>query len=115
MGDGHHAWASAEWIMMMRNCFVREEDSRLILASGVSPQWLVAGSPLSFGPAPTIHGHISVNVQPEQDGTRDITVSWQAAWHGTAPAIEIRPPGFVPAIAEHNQNSIRMYPTEDRP
>ena len=26
MGDGQHVWAAAEWMMMMRNCFVREED-----------------------------------------------------------------------------------------
>ena len=25
MGDGQHAWASAEWLLMMRALFVREE------------------------------------------------------------------------------------------
>ncbi|MBP2687710.1 MAG: hypothetical protein H6Q81_2615, partial [Deltaproteobacteria bacterium] len=29
MGDGHHAWASAEWVLMIRNMFVREEGDRL--------------------------------------------------------------------------------------
>ncbi|MDH3376226.1 MAG: hypothetical protein OEQ39_04565 [Gammaproteobacteria bacterium] len=115
MGDGHHAWASAEWIMMMRNCFVREEGTRLILASGVSPRWLAAGKPILFGPAPTIHGPVTVTIEPARDNTRSITVAWQAVWHDTSPLLEIRTPGFVPAIAEHNQNSIKMYPAEDNP
>jgi len=29
MGDGQHVWAAAEWVLMMRNCFVREEGARL--------------------------------------------------------------------------------------
>ena len=35
MGDGQHGWAAAEWVMMMRNCFVREEGDRLIIGSGI--------------------------------------------------------------------------------
>ncbi|MFP5344729.1 MAG: hypothetical protein ACLGGU_03675, partial [Gammaproteobacteria bacterium] len=31
MGDGQHVWAAAEWVLMIRNCFVREEEDRLIL------------------------------------------------------------------------------------
>ena len=101
--------------MMMRNCFVREEGTRVILASGVSPQWLVAGKPILFGPAPTIHGPVTVTIESARDNTRGIMVSWQTTWHDTAALIEIRLPGYVPAIAEQNQNSIKVYPMEDNP
>ena len=35
MGDGQHAWAAAEWIIMLRNIFVREENDVLILCAGI--------------------------------------------------------------------------------
>src|SRR6185436_20954594 len=35
MGDGQHVWAAAEWVLMLRNLFVREEGDRLILGSGL--------------------------------------------------------------------------------
>jgi hypothetical protein len=42
MGDGQHVWAAAEWLLMLRNCFVREEPAAdgLILASGIPQAWL---------------------------------------------------------------------------
>ncbi|MFP3874680.1 MAG: hypothetical protein ACLFV1_09525, partial [Thiohalophilus sp.] len=52
MGDGHHVWASAEWVMMIRNCFVREEADRLILCAGIPARWLDQAEPIRFGPAP---------------------------------------------------------------
>ncbi len=60
MGDGHHGWASAEWVMMIRNLFVREEDNTLILGSGVFPQWINTDSEISFGPTRTPFGPVSV-------------------------------------------------------
>jgi hypothetical protein len=43
MGDGQHGWAAAEWVLMIRNLFVREEGKKLILGSGVFPRWLENG------------------------------------------------------------------------
>ena len=60
MGDGHHGWASAEWVMMIRNLFVREEGNSLILGSGIFPQWISTGSEISFGPTRTPFGPVSV-------------------------------------------------------
>ena len=60
MGDGQHVWAAAEWVLMVRNCFVREEGDRLILGAGVAPRWMAVGSPLTFGPAPTTFGPLTL-------------------------------------------------------
>src|SRR5206468_11068170 len=62
MGDGQHIWAAAEWVMMIRNMFVREEADRLVIGSGLLPQWLEVGSALSFGPTLTPWGTVSVHV-----------------------------------------------------
>jgi hypothetical protein len=62
MGDGHHVWASAEWVAMIRNMFVREEAGRLIIGSGVLPEWLDSDENISFGPTPTSWGNITVTI-----------------------------------------------------
>jgi hypothetical protein len=67
MGDGQHGWAAAEWLMMMRSLFVREEGDGLVLGAGLAPDWLAAGTPLSFGPTPTILGTVSVAFVPDGD------------------------------------------------
>lgn len=107
MGDGQHVWASSEWIMMVRNMFVREEekDGRLVLCSGIPEKWLVRkGGPLFFGPAPTMFGSVSITVAVIDDRVR---VSWEARWHSQwsekQPPIEVRFPWAGPiAVTEGN-------------
>jgi hypothetical protein len=98
MGDGHHVWAAAEWVLMLHNCFVREEGERLILGSGIPPRWLDQDDPISIGPAYTGFGPVSVTITPKS-GQR-IRVSWQGHWHDATPSIEVRIPGFESRIAE---------------
>ncbi|ADE15627.1 conserved hypothetical protein [Nitrosococcus halophilus Nc 4] len=93
MGDGHHVWAAAEWVLMMRNCFVREEEDRLILASGIPMRWLEGGEPISYGPAPTPFGDITVSLRPEGE---NVVVHWQGQWRQEPPQIEVCLPGLAP-------------------
>ena len=94
MGDGHHVWASAEWIMMIRNCFVREEGDCLILCAGIPVRWLDQDTPIRFGPAPTSFGAVTLTISPgSQRGPR---IEWQGDWHDGVPEIDIRLPGFDP-------------------
>ncbi len=92
MGDGQHIWAAAEWILMIKNCFVREEKERLILCSGVLPEWYEGGKKASFGVTPISQGLISVELFSEGTGVR---VSWKAEWRGAVPTIEVRLPGYT--------------------
>lgn len=94
MGDGHHVWASAEWLLMIRNCFVREEAEGLILVSGIPERWLEQTTPIRFGPAPTRFGPVSITLTPDPGNAPRI--NWQGDWYGEVPPIEIRLPGFVP-------------------
>ncbi len=91
MGDGQHAWASAEWILMIRNCFVREERDQLVLASGISSSWLDQEKTLSLGATPTPYGEISVFIRPDRE---KISVSWKAVWRRREPSIKVQLPGF---------------------
>lgn len=105
MGDGQHIWAAAEWVMMLRNCFVREEGERLILASGIPPAWLSGHQALSFGPAPTPFGAISVRIEPQVE---TLIVSWQADWRGAAPPIEIRALGLEPVLVSPGHTQVTL-------
>ena len=91
MGDGQHVWAAAEWLLILRNCFVLEEEERLILGAGIAQGWLDHGHTLEFGPTPTAFGSISIEFKADKER---LLISWQASWHGTAPAIEVRVPGY---------------------
>ncbi|MFN2308298.1 MAG: hypothetical protein ABR553_00975, partial [Gammaproteobacteria bacterium] len=97
MGDGHHVWASAEWLLMIRNCFVREEGPRLILCAGIPSRWLDHGTPIRFGPAPTAFGSVSVCITPNPG--HPPRIDWQGAWHRDAPRIEVHLPGYAPVTA----------------
>lgn len=107
MGDGHHVWASAEWVLMLRNCFVREEGSHLILCAGIPERWLQAGSPVSFGPAPTAFGPITITLLPI--ACMAVEFRWEIQWHEHEHGIEIRLPGYNPATAEPGGNTLILH------
>jgi len=104
MGDGHHVWAAAEWVLMVRNCFVREEGDRLILCAGIAERWLQEGSSVQFGPAPTRFGLVSITLNPLSAAS--IKVILQTAWHDQEPAIDVRLPGHEPVTLERNATSV---------
>jgi hypothetical protein len=95
MGDGQHVWAAAEWVLMIRNCFVREEENSLVIGAGIAKQWLVTEQTLRFGPAPTAFGIVEITIKPlTSDDSAQHVVCWNATWHDKEPKIEIRVPGY---------------------
>jgi len=106
MGDGHHVWASAEWVLMIRNGFLREEGDGLVLGSGILPSWLNQPEPLSFGPALTEFGQVSVTIKPRE---REVEAEWTGEWRAGPPHIEIRVPGFEPVDAEAGKRSVLLF------
>lgn len=93
MGDGQHGWAAAEWIMMIRNCFVREEKDELIIGSGILPEWWGDGGGISFGPTLTAWGKVSVVLEGDH-------VHLAAEWRNPPPRLTIKVPGFVTVEAD---------------
>jgi hypothetical protein len=92
MGDGQHAWASAEWVMLIRRMFLREEPGELVLCSGLVPAWLDRGREISFGPSPTRWGRVRVRVVPRPDATE---VSWEGDWRAAPERVRVRLPGHA--------------------
>ncbi len=92
MGDGHHGWAAAEWVMMVRNLFVREEADRLVVGSGIFPEWLTGTGPVAFGPTPTRFGKVHVSVAPAAEAP---TITVTAQWRDGIPEVTASVPGFA--------------------
>lgn len=106
MGDGHHVWAAGEWVLMLRNCFLREEGDSLVLAAGIPARWLESGEPITFGPAPTCFGTVSVSL--EGAGSGRIALVLEADWHGDAPPLVAALPGY--RVAEHRPGRLLFEP-----
>ena len=110
MGDGQHVWAAAEWFLMMRNCFAREEGDRLILCSGIPLRWLKKNEKISFGPAPTTFGPVYITVKP--DG-RNVIAAWTGQWFDKEPPIEVSFPG-LPKVRARPQTGCVVVEFERR-
>jgi hypothetical protein len=111
MGDGQHVWAAAEWVLMIRNCFVREEAERLILCSGIHQSWLDKKQTISFGPAPTSFGDIQISIKPQG---QNIQIEWHGQWLGKEPPIDIQLPGFMNVRIQPGTNFFELKVEADK-
>jgi len=91
MGDGQHAWAAAEWVMMMRSLFIREEGQTLILGSGLYPEWVYGKGRLSFGPTLVPGGCVTVNFTTSHTG---VELVLEADLSGPDLPCRVAVPGF---------------------
>lgn len=106
MGDGQHGWAAAEWVMMIRNCFVREEGDSLILCSGLSRAWREREDVITFGLAPTSFGPISLQALITKGR---VEVSWRAEFHTNPHHLDISLPGCAThRLAASNAGSVTI-------
>jgi hypothetical protein len=109
MGDGQHGWAAAEWVMMIRNLFVREEGETLVLGSGIMPEWIASKKPVSFGPTRTPFGAVEICFTKKNDKTvLEMEVDFSKGT--TQPAdIIIEVPGFQKVtVADTNQKQFLL-------
>jgi hypothetical protein len=111
MGDGQHGWAAAEFVQLIRSLFVREEDDRLIIGSGLLPEWIGEGSTLSYGPTLTAFGRVAVRVERVAGGRVRIALSPE--WHAQAPAVEVRVPGYRGVTAKTPGEALVLEPARE--
>jgi len=98
MGDGQHVWAASEWLMMVRNCLLREEGEELLLCPGIPDSWLSRSDALFFGPAPTSLGTVELRV--EKKG-RKAHVHCGGEWFSKKPRVRLGPEEQPLVLDEH--------------
>ena len=106
MGDGHHVWASAEWVMMIRNCFVREEGDGLVLCGGVPSRWLREERPVTFGPAPTPFGNVSLALKKTSGDECELKIDGE--WSKIPGEITVRLPDYEVCRIAPDIGSVRL-------
>ncbi len=101
MGDGQHAWAAAEWVLMIFHLFIREEGEQLLLLPGIPSAWLQGDVDLQFGPALTVFGslHLSFTVRNSKR-----VLQWKAIWSQAPVRIAVHFCGEEPIACPLSEN-----------
>jgi len=63
MGDGHHGWAAAEMLLLIRNLLFFEEKDRLVLTPILPKEWTEEGTVIAVERGPTYFGPLDFTVQ----------------------------------------------------
>jgi hypothetical protein len=75
MGDGHHGWATAEWLLLLRELLLFEEGDRIVLLAGLPAAWLERGGAVAAPDAPTAWGPLTLRASWPGDGTLTLAVT----------------------------------------
>jgi hypothetical protein len=63
-----HGWFAAEYVLLIRNMLVREEDDDLHLFSALSPSWCQPDAVIEVNNAPTYFGQLNLKATFRRDG-----------------------------------------------
>lgn len=63
MGDGHHIWATADWVHLLRNMLFFEEGDNIIITAVVPQSWYEAGKKFGIENAPSEFGQVSFTIE----------------------------------------------------
>lgn len=85
-GDGHHGWASAEWLMLVRALLLHDAGETLRLTPALPEEWLRLPGKIEVACAPTIFGKLSYTVEWDEGG-RNVSLQLAPDWH--------TPPGII--------------------
>jgi hypothetical protein len=71
-GNMPHGWTAAEWIMLLRDLFVRDDGDRLVLGPHLPASWRVPGARFGAHDLPTRFGLVSYEATVDADGRVDL-------------------------------------------
>jgi len=89
MGDGHHGWAAADWLLLLRNGLLYEAGDRVVVGAGVPLAWYTSGNGFEVRGAPTHFGRLDFAV--EGRGTL-VKLNLEPGWREAPACIEWRLP-----------------------
>ena len=80
MGDGHHGWAAADFLIIVRNLLLLEENDHLVITPVLPEDWTVENNVIKVEDAPTYFGNVSFTIAfGERTGTLVINADWRDA------------------------------------
>lgn len=112
MGDGHHGWALADFLLIVRNLLLFEETDHLVLTPIMPAEWTAEMNVIKVEDAPTYFGNVSFTMA---FGERTATLVINANWRDDAlKYIEwnlpfaVREAGTETGSAEISGNAVRL-------
>ena len=98
-GDGHHGWASAEWLLLVRAMLLQEmEGGRLALAPVLPADWLDFEGRIEVRDAPTLFGLLSYTMEWDAGG-HNLHIQVEPRWRTSPQQLAWKPPAPVKYIA----------------
>ncbi len=104
VGDGHHGWAAADFLMVVRNMLILEEPEKLVLTPVIPKEWISLFEIVKVKNAPTHFGEVSFKYEVIEEGT--IEISLDCSFKVVPKTIEINFPMNIKrfAIADCSQD-----------
>jgi hypothetical protein len=96
-GDGHHGWACAEWLLLVRSLLLRDEGRQLYITPYLPEEWLQSPGSLSVYAAPTRFGLLAYTLQWDQGG-RNLCLALDPCWRAAPKHLLWKLPGHVSAV-----------------
>ena len=103
-GDGHHGWASAEWLRLVRAMLFQESKDTLVITPALPEEWLDLAGQITVRDAPTIFGPLSFDLEWD-DGGRTLRLKLDAKWRIPPARIFWRAPGTSIIFSPENRGA----------
>ncbi len=91
MGDGHHGWATADFLSFVRQLLVTETDEGVAVCTMVPDEW--NGRPVAVRQAPTHKGRLSFQLRWENGRA---LLTWEVQPHPGVGTVRLTAPGLDP-------------------
>ncbi len=80
MGDGHHGWAAADYVLAVRNALLFEEENHLIVTPILPHDWTTENNVIKVENAATYFGSVNLTIAfGERTGTLVVRSDWREA------------------------------------
>ncbi len=80
MGDGHHGWAAADFVLAVRDALLFEEDDHLVITPVLPEDWTAENNVIKVEGAASYFGDVSYTIAfGERTGTLVLDADWREA------------------------------------
>ncbi|MBI3912730.1 MAG: hypothetical protein HY327_00835 [Chloroflexi bacterium] len=80
MGDGHHGWALADFLLAARNMLLFEEDDHLVITPALPMEWVAENNVIKVENAATFFGEANFTIAfGDHTATLALNAEWRAA------------------------------------
>jgi hypothetical protein len=85
MGDGMHGWATADFLLLIRNTLLHEQGNRLLIAPCIPESWTDWGRHVTVTNAPTHFGSVTFSIEGRMDA---LSLTIDPQWRKSPEKIE---------------------------